>query len=113
MHNLDALTAALHEAGFQTNIETSGSSPLSGEWDWIYLSPKNSSSPSRRSSLFYELKVVIFNKIDFAWAEKYAAQVSPTCKLYLAPEWDKSKEMTPSSSNTLKKISMGALHPNT
>ncbi|WP_315821117.1 7-carboxy-7-deazaguanine synthase QueE [Paraflavitalea speifideaquila] len=50
MHNLDALTEALHEAGIQTNIETSGSSPLSGNWDWICLSPKNSNSPCLRYS---------------------------------------------------------------
>lgn len=96
MHNLNALTAALHEAGFQTNIETSGSSPLSGEWDWICLSPKKFKFPLPEVlPLANELKVVVFNKSDFAWAEKYAAQVSPSCKLYLQPEWDKSKEMTP------------------
>jgi organic radical activating enzyme len=96
MHNLDALTAALHEAGFQTNIETSGSSPLSGEWDWICLSPKKFKFPLPEIlPVAHELKVVIFNKSDFAWAEKYAALVNPSCKLYLAPEWDKSKEMTP------------------
>lgn len=96
MHNLDALTAALHEAGFQTNIETSGSSPLSGEWDWICLSPKKFKFPLPEIlPLANELKVVVFNKSDFAWAEKYAAEVSPSCKLYLQPEWDRSKEMTP------------------
>lgn len=96
MHNLDELTAALHEAGFQTNIETSGSSPLSGEWDWICLSPKKFKFPLPEIlPLANELKVVVFNKSDFAWAEKYAALVSPSCKLYLQPEWDKSNEMTP------------------
>lgn len=96
MHNLDGLTAALHEAGFQTNIETSGSSPLSGEWDWICLSPKKFKFPLPEIlPLANELKVVVFNKSDFAWAEKYAALVSPSCKLYLQPEWDKSNEMTP------------------
>lgn len=96
MHNLDTLTAALHKAGFQTNIETSGSSPLSGEWDWICLSPKKFKFPLPEIlPLANELKVVVFNKSDFAWAEKYAALVSPSCKLYLQPEWDKSGEMTP------------------
>ena len=42
-----------------------------------------------------ELKVVVFNKSDFVWAEKYAAQVSSHCKLYLQPEWDKATEITP------------------
>lgn len=96
MHNLDALTAALHQKGFKTNIETSGSSPLSGSWDWICLSPKKFKAPLPEVVPFAnELKVVIFNKHDFAWAETYAAQVAPTCKLYLQPEWDKASTITP------------------
>ena len=42
-----------------------------------------------------ELKVVIFNKSDFDWAEKYAVLVSADCKLYLQPEWDKAAQVTP------------------
>lgn len=96
MHDCTALTSALHEAGFATNIETSGSSPLSGDWDWICLSPKKFKAPLPEIiPLANELKVVIFNKSDFAWAEKYAAQVSPRCKLYLQPEWEKSASITP------------------
>ncbi|WP_343745420.1 7-carboxy-7-deazaguanine synthase QueE [Chitinophaga sp.] len=96
MHNLDALTKALHKKGFRTHMETSGSSPLSGSWDWITLSPKKFKAPlSEVCKVASELKVVIFNKSDFAWAEKYAALVSKQCKLYLAPEWDRSAEMTP------------------
>lgn len=96
MHDLDALTHALKAAGFETNMETSGSSPLSGEWDWICLSPKKFKRPlpeviSRAS----ELKVVIYNKHDFAWAEEYASQVPPSCRLYLQPEWSKANEVTP------------------
>lgn len=96
LHDLTALTKALHAAGFQTNIETSGSSPLSGDWDWICLSPKKFKAPLPEIlSKANELKVVIFNKTDFDWAEQYAAQVSPNCKLYLQPEWDKAQQNTP------------------
>ena len=96
MHDLTELTKAIHAAGFQTNIETSGSHPLSGEWDWICLSPKKFKAPLPEVVPHAnELKVVIFNKSDFKWAEEYAAQVSPNCKLYLQPEWDKAAEMTP------------------
>lgn len=96
LHNLDALTKALHAAGFETNMETSGSSPMSGEWDWICLSPKKFKAPLPAIvPLAHELKVVIFNKHDFAWAGTYAAQVNKDCKLYLQPEWDKAAEMTP------------------
>lgn len=96
MHQLDALTNALHDAGFETNIETSGSSPLSGHWDWICLSPKKFKAPLDEVIVkANELKVVVFNKHDFEWAEKYAALVNPNCILYLQPEWDKAAEMTP------------------
>lgn len=96
MHQLDALTAALKAAGLQTNIETSGAHPLSGHWDWICLSPKKFKEPLPGILPHAnELKVVIFNKSDFDWAEKYAAQVSPSCKLYLQPEWDKAAQVTP------------------
>lgn len=96
MHDLTQLTKAIHAAGFETNIETSGAHPLSGEWDWICLSPKKFKTPLPEVVPHAsELKVVIFNKSDFTWAEEYAALVSPTCKLYLQPEWDKAAQMTP------------------
>jgi organic radical activating enzyme len=96
LYNLDPLTTALKAAGFETNIETSGSSPMSGHWDWVCLSPKKFKAPLEENiSLASELKVVVFNKHDFEWAETYAKQVSPSCKLYLQPEWDKAAQITP------------------
>jgi 7-carboxy-7-deazaguanine synthase len=96
MHNLDELTKELNDAGLKTNIETSGAYPLSGSWNWICLSPKKFKAPlSEIIPYANELKIVIFNKSDFDWAEKYAAQVSADCKLYLQPEWDKAAQMTP------------------
>jgi 7-carboxy-7-deazaguanine synthase len=96
MHNLDELTNVLQQQGLQTNIETSGSHPLSGKWDWICLSPKKFKAPLPEIfPVANELKIVVFNKSDFDWAEKYAALVSPACKLYLQPEWDKAAEITP------------------
>ena len=96
MHDLTALTAALKAKGYQTNLETSGSWPVTGTWDWICLSPKKFKFPLPEVlPQANELKVVIFNKSDLAWAEQHAGQVSPHCKLYLQPEWDKSQAMTP------------------
>jgi len=96
LHELTQLTDALHEAGFATNIETSGSSPLSGHWEWICLSPKKFKAPLPEIlEKAHELKIVIFNKSDFNWAEKYAALVSKNCKLYLQPEWNKTSIVTP------------------
>ena len=96
MHELTELTTALQTAGFETNIETSGSHALTGSWDWICLSPKKFKAPLPTVVPFAnELKVVIFNNSDFDWAEKYAAQVNSKCKLYLQPEWDKAAIVTP------------------
>ena len=96
LHHLDELTNALQSAGLQTNIETSGSSPLSGNWDWICLSPKKFKAPIVECcEAANELKIIVFNNDDFKWAEKHAALVSPNCKLYLQPEWSKHDVMTP------------------
>lgn len=96
MHDLDELTNTLQQNGFETNIETSGSSPLSGSWDWICLSPKKFKAPLPEViAVANELKVIVFNRSDFNWAENYAAQVPASCKLYLQPEWSKATEMVP------------------
>ena len=96
LHQLDALTKALKNKGIKTNIETSGSSLLSGHWDWICVSPKKFKAPLNEVvAKANELKVVVFNKSDFEWAEKHAALVNNQCKLYLQPEWDKSAQVLP------------------
>lgn len=96
LHQLDALTKLLKENAISTNIETSGSSALSGYWDWICVSPKKFKAPLPEVvAKANELKVVVFNKSDLEWAEKYAAMVSETCILYLQPEWDKATTVMP------------------
>jgi len=96
LYELAPLTTALKAAGFQTNIETSGSSPMSGKWDWVCLSPKKFKAPLPENiSRASELKVVVFNNSDFEWAETYAKQTTPNCKLFLQPEWDKQAQITP------------------
>lgn len=96
MHDLAPLCDELHEAGMQVHIETSGAHPLSGELDWITLSPKKFKAPLDNSLLRAdELKVVVYNKSDFAWAEQHAAKVTKRCRLYLQPEWSKRDVMTP------------------
>lgn len=96
LHDLQPLTSGLHRAGLRTHIETSGSSPLSGELDWITLSPKKFKAPLPEVlPLANELKIVVFNRSDFAWAEQWADLVSPDCRLFLQPEWSKAAQMTP------------------
>lgn len=96
MHDCQALTQALQQSGFRTHIETSGSSPYSGNWDWITLSPKKFKQPLEEwIGVADELKIIIFNKSDFKWAESFAAKMKHGCRLYLQAEWDKRNEMTP------------------
>lgn len=96
LYDLESLTMALQTAGFRTHIETSGSSKMSGVWDWICLSPKKFKAPLPEVvSLANELKIIIYNKSDFAWGEKFAALVNKDCKLYLQPEWSKAAIVTP------------------
>lgn len=96
MHDLSYLCNELHQAGFRVHIETSGSHPLSGNLDWITLSPKKFKAPLEDIMQYaHELKIVVYNKSDFQWAEQYAAKVSNECKLYLQPEWSKKDIVTP------------------
>lgn len=96
MHDLTSLTKSLHNTGLKIHIETSGSWPLSGELDWITLSPKKFKAPLPKALLLAnELKIVVFNKSDFAWAEEWALKASGECKLFLQPEWSKAELMTP------------------
>ncbi len=96
LYNLTYLTQKLKEAGIQIFLETSGAYPLTGYWDWICLSPKKFKGPREDVlSAAGELKVIVFNKSDFQWAEEHAKFVNANCKLYLQPEWSKAAEMTP------------------
>jgi len=103
MHDLSSLTTLLKQNGYLLNIETSGAYPVSGRWDWICVSPKKFKAPIPGIlPMANELKVVVFNHSDFAWAEKYAAMVSETCKFYLQPEWDKAAQVTPAIIDYIK-----------
>ncbi len=96
MYNLEYITQQFKNAGIQTFIETSGAYSLTGIWDWVCLSPKKTSEPLPENFLkANELKVIVHNKNDFEWAEKNAIHVSADCKLFLQPEWSKSKDIMP------------------
>jgi 7-carboxy-7-deazaguanine synthase len=96
MYNLDGLTSLLKNSAFKTHLETSGAYPLTGKWDWICLSPKKFKKPLQPSfDQANELKVIVYNKSDFSWAEKMAGRVNDSCKLLLQPEWSKSDKMLP------------------
>jgi organic radical activating enzyme len=96
MYDCLPLTEALQQAGYKTHVETSGAYPLSGKWDWVCVSPKKFKAPlDSVLAQADELKVVVFNKTDIAWALQHAEKVNSTCLLFLQPEWSKEKEMLP------------------
>lgn len=103
LYNLDDLTHVLRKNKIRTHLETSGAYELSGSWDWICLSPKKFKKPiASICSKADELKVIVFNKSDFKWAEEYAEMVGPDCKLFLQPEYSREKEMMPEIVNYVK-----------
>ncbi len=96
MHDLTELTKAFKDNGIRTHVETSGAYPLTGIWDWVCLSPKKFKAPvDSVYSQANEMKIIVYNRSDFEWAEKEATKVSANCRLFLQPEWSKEKEMLP------------------
>ena len=104
MYRLDNFTKKLKEKNLNTHIETSGAYPLSGFWDWICLSPKKNMSPKNEViDRADELKVVIYNRDDFRFAEEYSKIVGTRCKLYLQPEWSRRDIIVPILVDYVKK----------
>lgn len=96
LHDLTALTDALHARSVRVHVETSGTQPLTGAPDWICLSPKKQKPPlTEVCERADELKVIIADAADFEWAEQQAARVSDTCRLFLQPEWSVREAVMP------------------
>ena len=96
MWDMNPLTQKLKDSNLRVHIETSGAYPLSGTWDWICLSPKKNKLPTLTVyDNANELKVIIFNKHDFIFAEEQAEKVNSDAILFLQPEWSKKDTMTP------------------
>lgn len=94
--NMDPLTKLLKSKGLNVHIETSGAYALTGVWDWICLSPKKMKLPTDEVyQKAHELKMIIYNKDDFKFAEAQAAKVNKNCILYLQPEWSKRDKVIP------------------
>ena len=91
LYNLEPLCSMLHQHGIRIFLETSGAYPVSGSFDWICVSPKKFKSPRKDMlEIADELKVIVFNKQDFDWAEQHASFLKTNCLQYLQPEWSKS-----------------------
>ena len=96
LYPLGPLTEALRERGLEIFLETSGTHPLSGVFNWVCLSPKRQQPPlDAVCARADELKVIVEREEDFAWAEQSAARVSAGCLLYLQPEWSARERIMP------------------
>lgn len=96
LYPMEYITSRLHEMGVRVNLETSGSHPFSGKFDWVCLSPKRKKHPLEEAYAHAdELKVIIEREEDFEWAEQNAAKVGKDCLKYLQVEWSRSDEMMP------------------
>tara|TARA_B100000579_G_C22793518_1_gene835842 strand:- start:521 stop:1153 length:633 start_codon:yes stop_codon:yes gene_type:complete len=94
--NMYPLTKQLRRKNKKIHLETSGAYELSGDWDWICLSPKKNKPPI--PALFKiadELKVIVYNKHDLKYAEENSKHVGEDCILYLQPEWSKKEKVMP------------------
>jgi organic radical activating enzyme len=94
LHDLGPLTASLKSLGVRIHLETSGSSPMSGQIDWVTLSPKRFKPPVEGAyAQVDELKVVVLTPKDFQWAESHSAKCPPQTRRLLQPEWDTPRAM--------------------
>jgi organic radical activating enzyme len=94
--DMNPITKGLKAKNLKIHIETSGAYPLTGIWDWICLSPKKNKLPEGEIyDKAHELKVIVFNRHDFIFAEEQAAKTNKECILYLQPEWSVRDKMIP------------------
>lgn len=94
LYNLEPLCKELKKHDVENFLETSGAYEITGQWDWICLSPKRNKLPVDSSfEKAHELKVVVYNlEEDFKWAEELAEKVNDSCLLYLQCEWSRYKD---------------------
>ena len=89
MHDLTDLTLELRAVGLSVHLETSGAHPLSGQFDWITLSPKRFKPPLEAIYRYVdELKVVVGDRADIDWAERAAQKAPAKAIKLLQPQWE-------------------------
>ncbi len=104
MWDMTILTKELKENNKKIHIETSGAYELTGNWDWICLSPKKQMKPiDEIYKKADELKVIIYNNDDFKFAEDQAKKISSKAHLFLQPEWENREKMMPIMVDYVKK----------
>ena len=94
MWDMTELTKKLKEKNFKRHLETSGAYDISGNWDWICLSPKKQQLPRKYLyQMANELKIIVYNNHDLIFALEESKKVSDNCKLFLQPEWGKFEKI--------------------
>ena len=94
MWDMTVITTKLKDKNFRRHLETSGAYDISGDWDWICLSPKKQQLPKNQLyQIADELKIIIYNKHDLKFAIEESRKVNDNCKLFLQPEWGKFDKM--------------------
>lgn len=107
LYDLTELTKRLKKAGLDLWLETSGAYPISGNWDWIVVSPKRRKEALESNLLMAnELKVVILRNPDIEWANSFVSKVNSSTSLYLQPEWNREDEILPVVINHVKETSV-------
>jgi organic radical activating enzyme len=104
IYDLAPLTAELQKCNIRTHLETSGTSPLTGEWNYIALSPKRTILPlNEYYKKLNEIKIVIETENDFDFAEQQRILSKRyRAKFYLQPEWNNRVAITPVIINYIK-----------
>lgn len=93
LYDLRDLTRLMRNAGKSVWLETAGTNPILGEFDWICLSPKKFKPVCAENFMkANELKVVVYHRSDLEWAVQHSLRVAPTCQLFLQPEWSRERQ---------------------
>ena len=80
MYDLSSITSSFRNNDNELFIETSGAYIISGDWDWICVSPKKFKAPlNSELAKADELKIIVFNQSDFDWALQHSKYVKPEC----------------------------------
>ena len=96
MWDLSLLTYELKRLNMSIHLETSGAYKLTGDFDWVCLSPKKNQPPLNSvKKIADELKIIVHNKHDITWAQNQLKNLKSKCKLYFQPEWSVKDKILP------------------
>lgn len=88
IHNLKPLVEALHAAGLQAHLETSGAFPIKGDFDWITLSPKRWKLPLKENLCKAdEFKIIVDSPDAIKEYTEKLASIPNIRTVWLHPEW--------------------------